>query len=145
MLELLVGVLLVWLAYNIFHRLWSSPLAKFPGPRLAALTTWYQFYFDVVKDGRLPWHLAHLHEIYGEYVEDGLFPRTVPTQTSLQGLWYASRPLSYTSQTQTSTTSSTPVAPSVAIKTSSCYRASIRQKQDSVRKTMTSTECAVWL
>jgi hypothetical protein len=76
MLELIIGTVVLWLAYTVFHRLWTSPLAGFPGPRLAALTTWYQFYFDIVKDGRLPWHLAHLHQIYGEYVEDSslLYP-----------------------------------------------------------------------
>lgn len=66
MLELTFGIVVLWLIYIAFTRLYTSPLAKFPGPRLAALTTWYQFYFDVIQDGRLPWHLAHLHQIYGE-------------------------------------------------------------------------------
>jgi len=73
MLGLILGIVTLWLAYTVFYRLWFSPLARFPGPRLAALTTWYQFYFDIVKDGRLPWHLAHLHQIYGECLEDDLF------------------------------------------------------------------------
>lgn len=67
MLEFLIGIVILWLVYTAYDRLYASPLAKFPGPRLAALTTWYQFYFDIVKGGRLPWHLAQLHRNYGEY------------------------------------------------------------------------------
>jgi len=67
MLGFIIGIVVLWLVYTAYDRLFASPLAKFPGPRLAALTTWYQFYFDIVKGGRLPWHLAQLHQIYGEY------------------------------------------------------------------------------
>lgn len=48
------------------YRLYLSPLAKFPGPRLAALTYWYEFYYNVVRRGQLTFELAKLHEKYGE-------------------------------------------------------------------------------
>ncbi|KAK7701576.1 hypothetical protein SLS57_011695 [Botryosphaeria dothidea] len=42
------GVLLiVYCVYGAVHRLFLSPIAHFPGPRLAALTFWYEFYYDV--------------------------------------------------------------------------------------------------
>lgn len=33
------------------YRLWLSPIASFPGPRLAALTSLYEFYYDTICCG----------------------------------------------------------------------------------------------
>ena len=49
----------------IVYRLYLSPLAKFPGPTLAAATLWYEYYYDVVKRGRYTWRIAELHAQYG--------------------------------------------------------------------------------
>jgi hypothetical protein len=49
------------------YRLYFSPIAKFPGPKLAALTRWYEFYYDVVLRGKFSDHITELHKIYGEF------------------------------------------------------------------------------
>ena len=54
------------LALSIY-RLYFSPVAKFPGPKLAALTFWYEFYYDVIKRGRYTWKIKELHEKYGAF------------------------------------------------------------------------------
>ena len=54
------------LVYGAFYRLYLSPLAKFPGPKLAALTLWYEFYYDVIKGGKYTWVIAKMHERYGK-------------------------------------------------------------------------------
>jgi len=47
------------------RRLFTSPIARFPGPKLAALTFWYEFYFDVWCQGRYSWKIQELHKTYG--------------------------------------------------------------------------------
>lgn len=49
----------------VIHRLFVSPLAKFPGPKLAAITSWYELYFDVIKKGQFLWEIERLHDKYG--------------------------------------------------------------------------------
>lgn len=49
------------------HRLCFHPLAKFPGPKLAALSRWYEFYYEVSCKGQFTFHIQTLHEKYGTY------------------------------------------------------------------------------
>lgn len=51
------------------YRLFLSPLAKFPGPSLAALTLWYEFYYDVVKRGKYIWEIEKMHQQYGKSLQ----------------------------------------------------------------------------
>jgi len=57
--------LIVWLAYGCVYRLYLSPVAGFPGPKLAALTFWYEFYYDVIKKGQYTFKIKELHQEYG--------------------------------------------------------------------------------
>ncbi|KAK5096990.1 hypothetical protein LTR70_002207 [Exophiala xenobiotica] len=59
---------LVYIVTLAVYRLYLSPLAKFPGPRLAALTLWYEFYYDVVQRGRYTWKIREMHRTYGPIV-----------------------------------------------------------------------------
>ncbi|KAF5973498.1 trichodiene oxygenase [Fusarium bulbicola] len=53
---------------TIIYRLYLSPLAKIPGPKLAALTFFYEFYYDVIKRGKFLWKIQELHRQYGPIV-----------------------------------------------------------------------------
>ena len=66
LLALVLFFAVYWLSVA-FYRLYLSPLAKFPGPKLAALTYWVEFYYDVIKRGQYTFELVRLHEKYGKY------------------------------------------------------------------------------
>lgn len=57
---------LIWLT---LFRLYLSPIARFPGPKLAALTRWYEFYYEIVLKGQFTFHIQELHRKYGRYLD----------------------------------------------------------------------------
>jgi len=59
------AIVLAHFLYLFLSRLFLSPLAKIPGPKLAAFTSWYEFYYDVIKPGKFVWHIQDLHIKYG--------------------------------------------------------------------------------
>lgn len=50
----------------VTYRLYLSPLAKIPGPTLAAATGWYEFYYDCLSAGRYIFEIERMHNTYGE-------------------------------------------------------------------------------
>jgi hypothetical protein len=60
--------ILVWSLYLVtlsMYRLYFSPLSHIPGPRLAALTKWYEAYYEIVLSGQYSFHIDKLHDEYG--------------------------------------------------------------------------------
>jgi hypothetical protein len=68
----LVGLSLVYIVALAISRLYLSPLAQFPGPRLAALTKWYEFYYEVVLNGKFTFEIRRMHEMYGRLPRSSL-------------------------------------------------------------------------
>lgn len=57
--------LLLYVVLGAIRRLYFSPLSRFPGPKLAALSLWNEFYWDVVKRGTFIWRIEDMHRKYG--------------------------------------------------------------------------------
>lgn len=54
-----------YIAGLIIYRLQFDPLAGFPGPKLAAITGWYEFYYDWWLGGKYIFQIEKLHKRYG--------------------------------------------------------------------------------
>lgn len=69
-LQAVAGVVVVYLITVGVYRLYLHPLAKFPGPRLAGLTRWYEGYYDVILGGQYTFKIAEMHKQYGKHGDE---------------------------------------------------------------------------
>ncbi|OJZ86475.1 hypothetical protein ASPFODRAFT_80989 [Aspergillus luchuensis CBS 106.47] len=60
--------LLTYHAFRSIYRLYFHPLRKIPGPKLAAITYGYEFYYNVIKGGKFVWEIERMHKIYGPII-----------------------------------------------------------------------------
>lgn len=68
---LLVLVVLSAFSSLVIYRLFLHPLSKVPGPKLAAISRLYDFYYDCILGGKFSFKIEELHEIYGEIPSSG--------------------------------------------------------------------------
>ncbi|KUJ23966.1 cytochrome P450 [Mollisia scopiformis] len=60
--------ILLYFATRTFYRLFLHPLARFPGPKLAAATRWYEGYYDVIENGQYTFKIEEMHKQYGPII-----------------------------------------------------------------------------
>jgi hypothetical protein len=66
-IQILLAIIGSHLASIVIWRLFLSPISNIPGPKFAALTSWYEFCYDVIKPGQFVWHIQDLHLQYGMF------------------------------------------------------------------------------
>lgn len=62
--QTLAAVFCLYVSGLAVYRLYLIPISKFPGPKLAAVTLWYEFYYDVIKTGTYMAEIKKMHEKY---------------------------------------------------------------------------------
>ena len=70
----IITVLVTYLAYVlalVVYRLYYHPLAKFPGPRYAAISRWHEYYHEVVRKGQFSFVIQDYHRKYGKFCTYG--------------------------------------------------------------------------
>jgi len=60
--------LFAYTVYGAVYRLYLSPIAHIPGPKLAALTRLYEAYYDLYLGGQYTFKIIELHKQYGPII-----------------------------------------------------------------------------
>ncbi|KAJ3984515.1 cytochrome P450 [Lentinula detonsa] len=70
-LRLLTCIAVSCIVAKAIYRLYLHPLCKYPGPVFAALSSWYEAYYNIIKKGNLVVEIERLHKLYGPVIRIG--------------------------------------------------------------------------
>ncbi|PSN64191.1 cytochrome P450 [Corynespora cassiicola Philippines] len=79
------GALCLYISAGIIYRLTLHPLAKYPGPKLAAMTDIYMAWYAYKGSRHL--EMARCHEVYGHYVRTGPNTLSMDTASALKTIY----------------------------------------------------------
>ncbi|KAF3059810.1 Trichodiene oxygenase [Daldinia childiae] len=91
----IVTTIVLYYVTLALYRLYLHPLARFPGPKLAAVTRLYEGYYDLYQSGQYTFKIAELHKQYGPiirispyelHVNDATFFDTLYNRQ--EGVWH---------------------------------------------------------
>lgn len=66
----ILRLLFLWIGWHLVRAIYNispwHPLSHIPGPKVAAMTLLYEFYYDFVMDGTYTQQIRKMHRTYGE-------------------------------------------------------------------------------
>jgi cytochrome P450 len=63
-----LGAPFIYFLVSCLYNITLPPLARFPGPKLAAATRWYEYYYQIYRGGEFSSRIYELHQRYGPIV-----------------------------------------------------------------------------
>ncbi|KAK4159685.1 cytochrome P450 monooxygenase sdnE [Cladorrhinum sp. PSN259] len=93
LLMLFVGISVLGLIIAAIKRVFLHSLSHIPGSKFAALTMWYEFYFDVFKQGQYIWQIQDMHVKYGPIVRINPYEVHIKDSEFYDDLYCANRKL----------------------------------------------------
>ncbi|KAK8022121.1 cytochrome P450 [Apiospora rasikravindrae] len=85
--ESIATIVVIYLVTVSIYRLFLHPLARFPGPKLAAVTRYYEAYYDLIRNGQYTFKIAELHKRYGTPYELHVIDPAFYEKLYCQGRW----------------------------------------------------------
>jgi hypothetical protein len=86
-LQPLIATLVLYVLYKVVYRLFFHPLSNVPGPWYAAISTFYEFWWDAPKSGRYMFKIEEMHKKYGPIVRINPWEIHINDPSFMDPLW----------------------------------------------------------